>query len=438
LWQEGIRSLLTIPLLDEGRVKGFLVLGGKTPYRWSLDDILIAREIADTLSIGLIRVSELARLQLKASIQEFFVSRRSEDVKIAYALLKAVFDDVTSGIAIVNRRWEIIEANQVLQTMWGYTIAEIRGKTLHDFADQPLGVGFTANGEEVLSGLDRPGKSIEAPFHHKDGHAVSCRVMLSSQFNPNESGLFLLTIDDLDEQQKSRFTIQQAERLSLTGRLAASLIHEINNPLQSAIGCLGLTEEVISEGGDISKYLHVAGEELERAARIVSQLRNLNQPSLYNNNRMVPVVDLIGQTLTLVSKQFKDKSVRVTLHNHEIGPNGVLVPERLQQVFLNLTLNSVDAMQNGGELDIYLSMNQSFDEISVAFIDTGMGMSIETLAHIFDPFFSTKTGGMGLGLYICETIMKDIGGRIEVKSYPEKGTTFTIIFPTESNCRKDP
>jgi PAS domain S-box-containing protein len=425
LWQEGIRSLLTIPLLDEGRIKGFLVLGGHIPYRWSLDDIFLAREIADTLSIGLLRVSELTRLQKKASIQEVFVSRRSEDVKIAYALLQAVFDSVNSGIIILNRHGAIIDANQVLQNMWGYTIDELRGKAIQEFIDQPQGQKLTA--DEVMARTD----PVEVPVRHKNGHSVACRVILSSQFDQDESGLILLTIDDLDEQQRNRFAIQQAERLSLTGRLAASLIHEINNPLQSAIGCLGLTEEVINEGGDISKYLHVASEELERAARIVSQLRDLNQPSLYDNQRVMPIVDLIEHTLMLVSKQCKDNHIRVTFHD-EIGRNQVLLPERVQQVFLNLALNAVDAMQKGGELTIYLTINQSLDEISVSFIDTGMGISSETLAHIFDPFFSTKTGGLGLGLYISETIIQDIGGKIEVKSYPGKGTTFTVIYPIKA------
>jgi PAS domain S-box-containing protein len=429
LWEHGIQSLLTVPLLIHDRIWGFLILGRDTPYRWSLDDIHLAREIAAPLAIGVKRASEHTRLELKASVQEYLVSRRAEDFKTSQALFQSIFESVTVGIALINREGLIVDANHVLQEMSGYNIDELRGKTIDYLLD------CNSAAEENSTAVENPFHSeasaftIEGQCCQKNGQRIHCRLMCSSIEQVDEHGLAIVIIEDLTEKKQNQAAILQAEKMSITGKLAASLIHEINNPLQSAIGCLGLTEEVVNEGGDISKYLRVASEELERAARIVAQLRDLNQPAGLANNRSVRIQDLLEHTLMLVRKQCKDRGIQVTFHQRNEDLLLPLVPERMQQVFLNLVLNAIDSMIEGGELDIYPIPTHSPDGVSISFIDTGSGMPEDVLQHIYDPFYSTKTGGLGLGLYISKSIVQEYGGKIDVKSYPGRGTTFTVWFP---------
>jgi PAS domain S-box-containing protein len=430
LWEGGIQSLLSIPLITDGRISGFIAFGRDVPYRWTLDDIHLAREIAGSIAVGVQNARQNNRLELKTSIQEYLVSRRAEDFKLSQALYQLIFNNVNFGIALINQAGEIIQANPALLELLGYDIGELLGNTITSFFE-PLSFGeneIPTKNNISLSQLQSG--SIEISLKHKNGEIISCRLTVSPYHEMDNHKLAIATIEDLDEQKKNQAAIVHAEKLSMTGKLAASLIHEINNPLQSAIGCLDLTEEVMREGGDISKYLHVASEELERAARIVSHLRDLNQPSMHKT-RQLRVQDALEHILMLVSKQCRDHGIRVTCHQKDEEISLSLVSERIQQVFLNLALNAIDAMGSGGDLDIYVSKSTAPAGVSVSFIDTGAGISAETLAHIYDPFYSTKTGGLGLGLYISKSIVLDLGGKIEVKSYPGNGTTFTVWCPTE-------
>jgi PAS domain S-box-containing protein len=437
LWEQGIQSLLTVPLLFEGKIWGFLSLGRNSPYRWSLDDVDLAREIATPLAIRTQRLSEFTKLELKASDQEYWVARRTEDFKTNRALFQSIFENTKIGIALINTEGLILDANQILLNLLGYQIVELRGKSIGAFlVDDPEREEVQASFSNVFrSGL--PSYDTESQCKRKNGQYIPCRLSYTVMNETAENKLAIFTVEDLSEQKQNQAVILQAEKLSITGKLAASLIHEINNPLQSAIGCLHLTEEVVSEGGDITKYLRVASEELDRAARIVSQLRDLNQPHSMEKSRSVQIQDLLEHTLMLVSKQCKDRGVRVTYHEMDRSQTLPLVPEPMQQVFLNLVLNAIDAMSTGGELDIYPTLSISPSGVSISFTDTGIGMPEDVLRKIYEPFYSTKTGGLGLGLYVCKSIVEDHGGTLEVKSYQGKGTTFTVWLPIQSPAQND-
>jgi len=152
------------------------------------------------------------------------------------------------------------------------------------------------------------------------------------------------------------------------------LAHEINNPLQSVIGCLGLAEESLAEGDDAGEFLQIATEELERAAGIVTQLRDLNRPSKPEERKPTDVNVLLEQVLMLTKKQCQKYQVEVNWEAADDLSPLMLVPDRMRQVFLNLVLNAVEAMPEGGRLQVGTSRTSDPAGICISFADSGRGI----------------------------------------------------------------
>jgi polar amino acid transport system substrate-binding protein len=242
-------------------------------------------------------------------------------------------------------------------------------------------------------------------------------------------------MEDITERRHTQEALIQSEKLAITGQLAASLAHEINNPMQSVIGCLGLAQESLDEGDeeDVRELLQVAAEELDRAAKTVSDLRDLNQPSRPEDRESTDLNLQLEHVLMLTGKQCQERGVEVEWRPAEGLPALKLVPDRINQVFLNLTINAVEAMQDGGHLRVSTGSEADSAWVWVAFADTGQGIAPEALPHVFDPFYTTKVEGLGLGLYITRSIVEEHGGRIEVESLLGEGTTFTVWLPAGEN-----
>ena len=217
----------------------------------------------------------------------------------------------------------------------------------------------------------------------------------------------------------------------MTGRLAASLAHEINNPLQSVIGCLGLAEESLAEGDDedLDEYIGMGLEELRRAARIVSRLRDVSRPVASDDGSPTDVNGLVERVLTLTRSQVKDGEIEVVRRMADELPKPNVVADRMQQVVLNLVLNAVEAMSQGGTLELATWYEEGRDVVCLAVSDSGVGISPDLRPHLFDPFFSTKEEGTGLGLFVSQNIVQEYGGWMEVESQVGEGSTFTIRLP---------
>jgi signal transduction histidine kinase len=199
------------------------------------------------------------------------------------------------------------------------------------------------------------------------------------------------------------------------------------------IGCLGLAEESLTEGDDedLDEYIGMGLEELRRAARIVSRLRDVSRPVASDGGSPTDVNELVERVLTLTRSQVKDGRIEVVRRMADDLPKLKVVPDRMQQVVLNLVLNAVEAMSQGGTLELTTWCDEGRDEVCLAVSDSGMGISPDLKPHLFDPFFSTKEDGTGLGLFVSQNIVQESGGRIEVKSQVGEGTTFTVRLPVD-------
>jgi two-component system NtrC family sensor kinase len=235
----------------------------------------------------------------------------------------------------------------------------------------------------------------------------------------------------LAEQEQTQAQLIQAEKMAALGRLAASIAHEINNPLQAVLGCLRLSEEELTGAfrqEKLERHLQVAVEEVRRVSAIVHRMHDFYR---HARTELHPtdVHAALESVLELSQKQLQHSQVVVQREFTATTPVLHANSDHLKQVFLNLLINAVDAMPDGGVLRIATAVADLPPTVSISFSDTGIGMSPETLAHLFEPFFTTKPHGSGLGLSISYGIIEPHNGKIEVESHLGKGTTFTIALP---------
>jgi signal transduction histidine kinase len=222
----------------------------------------------------------------------------------------------------------------------------------------------------------------------------------------------------------------QSAKLAATGKLAASIAHEINNPLQSVQSCIYLVADGLVATGPSRQYLDIAREELDRIAKIVQRLADLYRPS-QEGQRETDLNALIENVLALMGKRLQQSNIRVTTGLDPDLLLVVLVADQIKQVSFNLILNAVEAMPEGGELDIISTLDKesSGTHIEIAFKDSGVGIAPEAVDRIFDPFYTTKAKGTGLGLSISHDIIERHGGSLSVRSKVGIGSTFTVRLP---------
>jgi signal transduction histidine kinase len=173
----------------------------------------------------------------------------------------------------------------------------------------------------------------------------------------------------------------------------------------------------------------MATQELKRMAALVARLRDLNRPSGSQNKEPTDLDVLLKEVLALTHKQCQQHQVEVTWRESEGLPTLRLVPDRMRQVFLNLVLNAIEAMDTGGEPRVGTIRTDEPPGVEVTFADTGPGIPPENLADLFAPSYTTKPSGTGLGLYISHYIVEEHQGHIEVESSPGAGAIFRVWLP---------
>ncbi|NWG21039.1 MAG: GAF domain-containing protein [Chloroflexi bacterium] len=226
----------------------------------------------------------------------------------------------------------------------------------------------------------------------------------------------------------------QSAKLAAVGELAASVAHEINNPLYAARNSLYLVEQDIAADTPQRHFLTIAQNELGRIARIITRMRDFYRPA---RDELEPteINDLLAETIELVHTHLRHGHVSVTADFRPDLPRLTAHPDQLRQVFLNLMLNACDAMPDGGMLHIttdLVSTEDDRNEMIVVYVrDTGTGISKEHLPHLFEPFYTTKPQGTGLGLAISAHIVTQHGGHIEVESTLGAGSTFIVSLPVD-------
>ncbi|MFH1875313.1 MAG: ATP-binding protein [Candidatus Omnitrophota bacterium] len=229
-----------------------------------------------------------------------------------------------------------------------------------------------------------------------------------------------------EELQKAQEELKRAERLKAVGTLAAGMAHEIKNPLT---GIMTFTEYLPTKYTDpafIEKFHKIVSTEVNKINSIVEQLLDFSKPKPLKLQE-ANIHNIIDQTLSLLNNDIIKYKINVSRNYDNTFPMLHIDPNQIQQVFCNFFLNAIDALKEGGELTI--ATQQLPDNAEITISDTGQGIPKKDLEHIFDPFYTTKETGTGLGMSIIYGIIKEHKGIIGVESEVNKGTTFTIKLP---------
>jgi|GEM_PF-1135553 len=431
---EGVRSFVSVPLQAAGKLMGALNVGMSITGGPGPDQMAAIKEIAQQLAIGIRQAQLLEALQAYAEELEQRVAARTTQLRASEARFRAIFEQSALGIALLDTEGHIIIGNVALQEMLGREGDELVGRRMTDFAHSSDDITADLAAYRDLAEGRRNQHRVETRYVGSEDEMRWARIVLSLVRDSQDQPQFIIAIiEDITERKRAHQALVQSEKLATTGRLAASLAHEINNPLQTVIGCLGLAEESMEEGGDeVETYVTMAHDELKRAARIVSRLRDLSRPTDGGQREPADVNQIVRSVLKVSRKDLKNNRIRVVRSLAEDLPHPEVVPDRIKQVLLNLVLNARDAMPNGGELTVRTVYDRREGEVLVAIADEGAGIPDEVIDRLFDPFFSTKEEGTGLGLFVSRSIIQEQGGRIDVESTVGEGATFTVALPASA------
>jgi signal transduction histidine kinase len=225
----------------------------------------------------------------------------------------------------------------------------------------------------------------------------------------------------------------QASKLASLGKLTAGISHEIGNPLASISSLVQelrvLASEPATEGDFTTESLKTINSHIERIAKIVRSLGDFARIST-REKTVSNIAEILDRTMGLVKYDKRLRNIQLSTQIDDIPPV-IINPDQMQQVFLNMMLNSLDAMPDGGKLTVSVKMKRG--SVEITFSDTGTGIEEGVIDRIFDPFFTTKPlgRGTGLGLSICYGIIKEHSGSISVKSRKGQGAAFTIRLPVK-------
>ncbi|HEX9495286.1 MAG TPA: ATP-binding protein [Candidatus Limnocylindria bacterium] len=237
------------------------------------------------------------------------------------------------------------------------------------------------------------------------------------------------------ERRRLEQALFDSEKLAATGRLAASIAHEINNPLEAIQNALYLLVKRIPEDDPNAQFLNIAMKETERMSRILRQMLGFYRPAA----DLVPtdLNALVEEAETLVAKRLRERNVKIEKLLDPELPKVMASADQIKQVVLNLILNAAEAMAKGGLITVSTESHRDAasgfirtDAVRLQVADTGPGIAEEYLPHIFEPFFSTKgEKGTGLGLWVSLGIAQSHGGRLQVRNRPGGGTVFSMTLP---------
>ena len=363
------------------------------------------------------------------SLQSFVLKLSREK-----GFLETLFNTIQEGILVTDADCRIRYVNAAAAELLGLdperVVGELLSRHVRDLDWEKI---FSADKKEWSKVLSR---ELEV-FYPRQRFLSFYIVPLVDEANDLVTGMAVIFRDVTEARQRAATAIE-SEKISALTLLAAGVAHELGNPLNSLNIHLQLMERELkslpaAKGNRLRKDLGVAHEEIARLDRIINQFLRAIRPTKPELQRG-SVNDLVTESLALMEREIKDRDILVELELADDLPRCLVDRAQLKQAFYNLIKNALQAMRVGGILQIRSEAGN--DSVSVSFIDTGHGISPEKIGRIFEPYFTTKETGSGLGLMIVQRIVREHGGTIEVESNASRGTTVRVKLPvTEKRTR---
>jgi len=359
------------------------------------------------------------RLRCELTERERELRTRAEVAERHY---RTIVESIMEGFVFIDRNWRIRYANERWASFAGMALSELIGSDLwssfpgldkSEFGYAYKNAMHTGHGEQIEQYYEPLGRWYHVSIF------------------PSQDGISIFSLD-VTEQHLQQERLMMTEKLAATGRLAATIAHEINNPLESVLNLIYLSRTSMANADSIKQYLLTAEKEITRVSHIARHTLGF-----YRDTSMPAQIDLealLKEVLVVYESRLRAAAIQVQVH---CSANSTVKGLRgeLHQVFSNLISNSIDAMPEPGKISIAIedSPRDGTKGIDITFSDTGKGISAEDLPRLFEPFFTTKpNAGTGLGLWVVKQFIDSWSGHIAVESSTDKdmhGTTFRLFVP---------
>jgi nitrogen-specific signal transduction histidine kinase/HAMP domain-containing protein len=356
------------------------------------------------------------------------------------SLLDSMLANAPIGLAFFDRRCRFVRVNRIFAETTGIPLSRHLGRTLPEVLPTPVAYLL----ERTIRGVFEHNKPVRDLEVSGPGEStVRPWTWITSAYpihtTPHKVRWVGLIVLDASDRKRSEEALRKTEKLAATGRLAASIAHEINNPLEAITNLLYLLSNHANLEEPARSYVEMAEHEVRRISEITQQtLRFYRQSTLPARTNLSELLDSV---LSLHQGRLRNLGIAVE-RRYDSNTNLYCFAGELRQVFANLIGNAIDAMPAGGRLVLRARRSRDWSnptKLGVRFqvADTGSGMTPEVQKHIFEPFFTTKeVTGTGLGLWVSSEIVAKHHGKMRVRSHPAKigersGTIFELFFPDE-------
>jgi two-component system, NtrC family, sensor histidine kinase HydH len=330
------------------------------------------------------------------------------------------------GLIATDQAGQITFFNAAAETITGLRAVLVKG--------QKVGGLLPANLCGIEQSLNR-GKTIteqETECTFSDGRTVPLSISAARIINEVDEFIGqVLILRDLREVRRLQADVRRQENLAALGKLAAGVAHEIRNPLSSIKGLASFFADQFDDGSEAKAAAGVMINEVDRLNRAISELLDFARPTDLKL-QSIDLAPLLGRSIQLIQQDAANQNVRIDLSVAENICPVRIDPDRFNQCLLNLYLNAIQAMADGGTLRIACDAEND-RHMRITISDTGQGIAADHLGKIFDPYFTTKNKGTGLGLAVVHKIVEAHGANLNVESIPDQGTTMTIQFPCNPN-----
>lgn len=358
--------------------------------------------------------------------------RLQKELIEAKNFLESIVENAGDAISVVDLEGRLIYWNKGAERIYGFKKEEVLGKDPSQFI-YPDDEKTKAEEERLMNQLipkllnGEVISNLDVKRRTKDGREIIISMTISPLRNAEGEIIgFLRICKDITQIKKTEERLILTERLSSLGELTAGVAHELRNPLAG----IKINTQILLRNKTLSetekKLLRSTEEGIEKIQKIVDDMLHFAKPKP-SHFKEVDLDELIERSLEILQTKLKKSNINTFFEKGKGIPKIRVDPHQIQQVLINLILNSIQAMEHGGTLSLKTFLDE--DKIGVELKDTGIGIPRENLKKIFDPFFTTKSEGTGLGLSISLKILEHHGATIDVTSQEGKGTTFTILFP---------
>ena len=340
-------------------------------------------------------------------------------------LSQLLLDNLDFGLLALDAEFQVQHVNRKALEVLDADAKRLLGKPIGDLLlSRTPGYSFWGDAPPDLSEDPR---EVMLEF---DGRELLLEVRWLSVTEKNAPVASILAFDDVTERVGELEFQRRVDRFASVGELSAVIAHEIRNPLTGIRTTIQYVGRKLDAKSSLKTDLDDAIKELDRIEQFTTDLLQFTSPKSLQLEEQ-GITPILSKVLDNLSLQFGESEITLRRDLAEDLPRIPLDADAIQQVFLNLILNAIDAMPDGGQLRVTTSSRRyrSRQAVEVAFHDTGCGIQEDNLDKIFDPFFTTRPNGTGLGLSISLQILREHGGRVNVRNRSQGGTTFRLSFP---------